>query len=257
MRIDLKKIIFALLPKVWLSAAFGFLTRIQLPKLLNTRIICWFAETYGVNLSEASKPPGEYRSLSDFFVRDLKEGLRPIGEGIVSPVDGTLRDLGPLGLEISQVKGRDYSLAEFIGDAGLAQQLVGGQYANLYLSPKDYHHVHSPFNASLVQVRSIPGTLWPVNDWAIGAVDKLFLRNSRIVFVFQAEFGSAVLVMVGAYNVGDMRIVDVEGIPRMVGKGSKIGTFMLGSSVVLLLPPGAPRLSPRSQDSPAFLGQSL
>lgn len=254
---DFKKIIFSLLPKVWLSRMFGLLVALKPPAAINRFIIEWFAKKYCVNLHEAAGSLDDFDSLSAFFVRDLKPGVRPIGRGVVSPVDGVLRSAGEIGAEIEQVKGKTYRVAELLDDPPLAESLLGGQYSNLYLSPRDYHHVHSPFSGALVQVRRLAGALWPVNDWAVNAVDNLFVRNARVIFVFETGHGAAVLVMVGAYNVGDMRIqAESEPLPRGVEKGARIGTFMLGSSVVLLLPKGFPPLTV-PPDSAVLYGQSL
>ena len=270
-------------PKRHLSWLVGALVRFPLPGPLGPFSVKLFARLAGVDVAAASKPLSEYGCISDFFVRDLQTGLRPIGRGLVSPVDGTLRSSGPIrdGL-LPQVKGRTYRVDEFLRDANEALAYADGTFLNFYLSPKDYHHIHSPVDGVLLGYRHIPGKLWPVNDWSISNVENLFAVNERVALFIKTEFGMLTLVMVGATNVGRIALSHADLLtntsgslfsrreichvmfdePKNLAKGERVGTFFMGSSVVLLLSPEASK-SPlllqgnENPPCPVLYGQEL
>lgn len=211
-----------------ISHIVGYLARIQLPKYFNQALIGWFIKRYNVETDEVTKPIESFPSLADFFVRDLKS--RMIGATPVFPVDGTLRGFGAIhqGM-LEQIKGKEYTLGELFEDQAEANLFEGGTYLNMYLSPRDYHHVHMPVTGSIAKVTHIPGTLFPVNDWSITRVDRLFCKNERLVFYIDSDIGKVALIMIGALNVGSMTYSDKKHIEI----GERLGTFHLGSSVVL------------------------
>jgi phosphatidylserine decarboxylase len=247
-----------LLPLNFLSRLTGALAAVRLPRPLSTWSVALFARCCGIDAALASKPIAEYGSIAEFFTRDLKSGVRSVGEGIVSPVDGTLRSFGEIDAgKIEQVKGWDYSLTELLGDDRLAQLFDRGTYFNLYLSPKDYHHVHFPVDGSVVARMYIPGRLWPVNDWALARIEQLFCKNERLITVMESSAGVVAVVMVGAYNVGRMSLSfdsiatnasaaapDTKSFnpPVAARRGERLGTFHLGSTVILLFERG--KMSP-------------
>ncbi|HEY0371997.1 MAG TPA: phosphatidylserine decarboxylase, partial [Thermoanaerobaculia bacterium] len=154
-------------PKNHLSRTIGRLVHARLPKPLARKLVHWFARTYQIDTDSAGKPLHEYPSIGHFFIRELREGLRPIEGDFVSPVDGTLRNFGTvLNGRLDQVKGKSYTLARFLGDEN-ASRYENGTFFNLYLSPQDYHHIHSPVGGQIVRSVHIPGKLWPVNDWSL------------------------------------------------------------------------------------------
>ena len=242
------------IPKSYLSWFVGTMANLPLPKPLANLLVGWFARAYAIDCSLASRPMESFPSIGAFFTRDLRPEVRPIGDGIVSPVDGTLRsaqDVSGVG-EVTLVKGRDYSIARLLGEDPLAQRFAEGQVWNFYLSPQDAHHIFSPVDGSIVKSLHIPGKLWPVNDWAISAVDGLFVVNERIVTFIESAFGLVAVVMVGATNVGRIALSyapietnrapwkehaqqAVDHLPPIaVARGQKIGTFKMGSTVVVV-----------------------
>ncbi|HEX2831572.1 MAG TPA: archaetidylserine decarboxylase [Thermoanaerobaculia bacterium] len=241
-------------PKNHLSRAVGRLVHARLPRPVARRLVHWFARSYQIDLDAAGKPAHEYPSIGHFFIRDLREGLRPIESDFVSPVDGTLRGFGTIeNGRLEQVKGKSYTVARFLGDEDDARRYTGGAYFNLYLSPQDYHHVHSPVRGSIVRSIHIPGKLWPVNDWSMDNIDELFSVNERIVTYIDGDLGRVAVVMIGATNVGKMTVTYDSFIsnagqnktasrdyatPVAINAGDRLGTFHMGSSVVLLFEPG-------------------
>jgi phosphatidylserine decarboxylase len=242
-------------PKNRLSRTAGRLVHARLPRPIARRLVRWFARTYQIDVGAAALPVEEYPSIGHFFIRDLREGLRPIEGDFVSPVDGVLRNYGPVeDGRLQQIKGKTYTVASFLGDPEYAARFEKGAYFNLYLSPQDYHHVHSPVSGTIVRSVHIPGMLWPVNDWSLENVDELFSVNERVVTYIQSGYGLVAVVMIGATNVGKMSVVYDTFIsnaatvnqtvsrdyapPKPIEAGQRLGTFHMGSSVVVLLEPG-------------------
>lgn len=242
-------------PKNRLSRTLGRLMHVRWPRPVARRLVRWFAKTYQIDVDAAAKPAHEYPSIGHFFIRDLRDGLRPIESDFVSPVDGTLRGFGVVtGGRLEQIKGKTYTVARFLGDEEDARRYDNGAYFNLYLSPQDYHHVHSPAGGAIARSVHIPGKLWPVNDWSMANIDELFSINERVVtYIESATLGRVAVVMIGATNVGKMSVVYDTFIsnaaaakraartydpPIPIKAGDRLGTFHMGSSVVVLLEPG-------------------
>ena len=256
-----------IIPKNHLSYVVGWLVNRPLPRPLSTWSVRIFAWLFGIDTQAALKPLNQYSCIGAFFVRDLKSDCRPIASGFVSPVDGTLREHGPVENGcLPQIKGKKYSIKDLLLNADLTTKYNGGYFFNFYLSPQDYHHVHSPVSGSIVAGAHIPGKLWPVNNWSVAYIDNLFPVNERIVACIQSDFGLITLVMIGATCVGKMSVTydgylsnqDLALIRERPAKidykhytnklevkaGDRIGTFNMGSSVVLLceqLPPALDR----------------
>ncbi len=189
---------------------------------------------YKVDLAEANSSLESYRSLAEFFTRHIKPELRPIGQGkLFSPVDGVLRSFGQIqdGL-ILDIKGQSYSVEELLADKTWAQSFAKGFFLNFYLSPCDCHHVYAPLQGKVTRVSKITGAFWPVNDLGLKFIPKLFVKNERVALGIDSELGQIALVMVGALNVGKLQVHAKQGVG--ISKGDKVGTFELGSSVVLL-----------------------
>jgi phosphatidylserine decarboxylase len=254
--------IVKLLPLAHLSWLVGVLVHIRLPGPLATLSVRIFAWLYGIDPALATQPLKSYRSIGEFFTRDLRPELRPIQAEVVLPVDGALRSVTTLapGALIPQVKGKAYSLEKLLGGDPFVARLSSGVVWNMYLSPRDAHHIFAPVSGAIVRTVHIPGALWPVNDWALHSVDELFAVNERVVTFIESAHGLVAVVMVGATNVGRIALTytDLETNLRPweareirsinheptceVRCGEKIGTFKMGSSVILIME-SAPSLS--------------
>jgi len=253
-----RRILLSALPKLLLSRGTGLLTRTPLPRRLRGPVHRWFARRYGCELGEVAGELADYRSLAAFFQRPLRAGARPIAAGasVLWPCDGRIVSCGPItGNTIPQIKGVDYTLDELLHDRELAAALAGGSQATIYLSPRDYHRVHAPFDATWQSSTHQPGSLFPVNPPAVASIAKLFARNERLVLRCKLPDGRpAVLVMVAALNVGD--IVQQGTPPRPVHKGEEMGRFGFGSTVIVLLPPGTPCFAVLPAESPVRMGEA-
>ena len=248
--------ILKVLPKKILSRIAGLLARVRYPAFLLQSFLKWFISKYKIETSEFKKELKEFDSFSNFFIRELKGGVRPIGPEMVSPVDGTLVSVQPVeNGKLLQVKGINYSVKDLLGLETVPENLEGGEVYTLYLAPRDYHRIHSPLESKILERIHIPGTLWPVNDWSIKNIKQVFCVNERVVLRMQAQVGEYFLVMVGATNVGSIGLSFEELRTNKSGqqfskksfddlsvdKGQELGTFYLGSTVVLVFPNGQTR----------------
>jgi len=203
------RILLTALPKVALSRAFGLFARIPLARLLRVPVYRTYTLLCGANLNEMRGALTDYPSLAAFFQRPLRAGLRPIDSTseVVWPCDGKVLTAGPVtGGRIEQIKGVTYGLDELLIDKALADTFADGTQATIYLAPSDYHRVHAPFRAELIERIHLPGTLFPTNPPAVNCIERLYPRNERVVHRFRLPDGrDAVLIMVGAFNVGDIQ----------------------------------------------------
>lgn len=254
----LTRIVLTLLPKTLLSWTARGLASIPLPGFLRAPVHRTYAALTGADVAEAAGSLRDYPTLRAFFQRPLRPGLRPIADAsLVWPCDGRIASSGPLrGDLIPQVKGWDYTLAQLLQDEALAAVLRGGSQCTIYLAPADYHRVHAPFAADVLATRAIPGTLYPVNGPAVRSVPGLFARNARVVFTCRLRDGRiAALVMVAALMVTDTTVTCA--VPGAVAAGEEIGRFGFGSTVVLLLPPGAQPLPELPAGTGVRLGRPI
>ncbi|MET0179019.1 MAG: phosphatidylserine decarboxylase, partial [Novosphingobium sp.] len=149
---QLKVALQHLLPKQRLTTLAGRVAGAQ-AGALTARLIRWFVARYGVDMSEAANPEiASYATFNDFFTRPLRAGARPWARAdFVCPVDGAISQFGAIDdHQILQAKGHRFTTTELIGgDAALAAEFRHGSFANLYLSPRDYHRLHMPCDGRL------------------------------------------------------------------------------------------------------------
>jgi len=222
-----------------------------------------FKRAYGISLHEAErKAVADYKSFNDFFTRALAAGERPLEGGdniLVSPVDGFVSELGPItDGQLLQAKGVRYSTAELLGDADLAERMTGGSFITLYLAPANYHRIHAATRGTLTTTIANPGELFSVNTTTATHLPGLFAKNERLTCAYDSPQGAAAIVFVGALIVASIETVWEEAPSPYRQKqsrdhnfsfeqGQELGRFLLGSTVVLCLPPGlefAPELKP-------------
>ncbi len=244
-----------LIPKQALTVLAGKLAGARAGGL-TTGVIRWFVGRYGVNMAEAANPDiASYPSFNEFFTRPLKPGARPLADAdYLCPVDGAISQFGRIQRDqIFQAKGHSYSTTALLGgDRDLALWFHDGEFATLYLSPRDYHRIHMPCDGRLTRMIYIPGALFSVNPTTARGVPGLFARNERVVCVFENDDGPFVLTLVGATIVGSMatvwhgqinpprpgKIKEWDYAPGQVQlkKGDEMVRFLLGSTVVMLFP---------------------
>ena len=266
-----------LLPKQALTALAGKFATARAGGL-TTSVIRWFGGRYQVDMSEAANPDiASYSSFNEFFTRPLKPGARPLAPAaFICPVDGAISQFGAIERDqIFQAKGHSYTTTALVGgDAELARQFADGDFATLYLSPKDYHRIHMPCDGRLLRMIHVPGALFSVNPTTARGVPGLFARNERVVCLFESDHGPFVLALVGATIVGSMATVwhGVVNPPRpghlrdwsygdrelRYRQGEEMGRFLLGSTVVMLFPRGVMKFNAGwAPQRPIRLGEKM
>ena len=164
-------------------------------------------------MDEAEQPELKcYPNFNAFFTRALKPEARPIDpqtNTVVSPADGVISEIGDIASDsLIQAKRMHYSAQSLLGgDASDASPFIDGQFATIYLAPKDYHRLHMPITGTLTKMIHIPGRLFSVNPTTAQAVPNLFARNERVVTLFDTEIGPMALVLVGAMIVASIETV--------------------------------------------------
>jgi phosphatidylserine decarboxylase len=270
-----------LAPKGVYSEAIGWGARRTVPRLVRAPLYAAFARLVGAELDEVELPLHEYRTLGSFFSRRLRDDARTVaaGEGVaVSPCDGRIAAAGCAARgRLIQAKGHEYSLEQLLVDPDLAGQLEDGEYVTIYLSPRDYHRVHSPCSGEIIGYDYVPGSLFPVSPKWAARVPDLFARNERIVLHLQTQLGRIALVMVGATGVGNMALafagVEARDFrrarPRRLQRvrydaprprfhrGDELGCFQLGSTVIVVFEPHTTRLAALTEGVSVRFGQPI
>lgn len=244
------------------SALVGRAARTRIPRGLRAAVYGAFARLVDARIEEAGADLADYPSFGEFFARHLRAGARPIDAGaVVAPCDGVVASAGAIrGDTIVQAKGIDFTVGELVVDDRLAAAVRDGQWATVYLSPRDYHRVHTPVAGTLRSYHYVPGMKWPVSLPFVRQVDRLFAVNERVVIELSTAWGPAAVVMVAAAGVGNVWLThlgEAGGDTRAwrahaehhhvaataaLAAGDELGAFLLGSTVIVLLPPGAPRI---------------
>ncbi|HKK05317.1 MAG TPA: archaetidylserine decarboxylase [Gammaproteobacteria bacterium] len=250
------------LPTHAISRLVHALTRSRV-RWLKDMLIRRFIAHFGVDMNEAQhSEPSAYPDFNSFFTRALKSGCRPLASGrgeLICPVDGTVSQVGHIESDsLLQAKGHYYSLQTLLGGSReLADTFANGEFATLYLSPRDYHRIHMPLEGRLRQMVHVPGRLFSVNPRTTRAVPRLFARNERVVTVFDTAAGPIALVLVGAINVASIETIwhgevtppagrsvrtwryEDAAAPLVLERGQEMGRFNMGSTVIVLFAPGA------------------
>ena len=253
---DINKLkLLKILPKKSISRICGFFTRLKRPKFCQKKVINWFIKTYNIDTTEIVNPVESYNTLASFFLRHLKDEARPINnskEIIVSPVDAKLVSFGKIrdDFTIPQIKDINYPVDKLIINENIYSRFKNGFYSVLYLSPADYHRIHSPYDIKVKAFEYVPGKLFPVNSTALNNVPSLFCINERVTSFCELNDTNKhlAIVKVGAFNVGMIPVdyIDYFKISKKyqykefdsneiaIKKGIEFSRFEMGSTIVML-----------------------
>ncbi len=272
-------LLISMLPRKRVGRLLGALAGWTGSNCISRWAVRWFARRYGVDLSELAEPIERFPNLRSFFVRRLAPGARPVEENpaaVVSPVDGILGAYGRIDRNICfQVKDITYTVDDLLGGPRDALPYHEGHYVTLYLSPRHYHWIHAPVEGDVVRYHHIPGHLFPVNPPSVRTVDRLFAVNERVISTIQLNLPGSPevkVVKVGAIGVGRIRVVYSNRLtnrpgqfereefifpPFHVRKGDALAAFELGSTVILVFPPGLVELAQLETGSELKMGQTI
>lgn len=257
-------------PSYWLTRGAGWLAQLETPWLKDF-LIEQYINFYRVDMTSAIRQDArQFLSFQDFFTRELKPAARPIHAGsnaIVSPVDGTVASCGPYANNtLIQYKNTATNLFNLTGSSRLPSR---GQFAILYLSPRDYHRIHAPVDSQLAAISRTGGSRYSVNSRNHRNVDGLYERNVRVNCFLHMPQGEILLVLVGAMIVSSIQTVwddqsppdeqvfekEVEGL--RFEAGDEIARFCLGSTAILLVPDGLGDLNGLSAGQFIRMGEAI
>lgn len=269
-----------IMPQLYLTQLAGWFAQ-QKWGAVTHFVIKAFAKKYNVDMSEAKKENfSDYESFNQFFIRELKDDARKINENptaLCLPADGRVSQIGHIDDErLLQAKGHFFSLSDLLaGDEELVNTFKNGEFATIYLSPRDYHRVHMPCDATLRKMIYVPGDLFSVNPFLAEHVPNLFARNERVICVFDTAFGPMVQILVGATitasmstvwagvinppRTGEVKVWTYQGDNAIkLTKGQEMGAFQLGSTVINLFPANSVTLADHLEvDVPVRMGEIL
>lgn len=269
-----------IMPQLYLTQLAGWFAQ-QKWGAVTHFVIKAFAKKYNVDMSEAKKENfSDYESFNQFFIRELKDDARKINENptaLCLPADGRVSQIGHIDDErLLQAKGHFFSLSDLLaGDKELVNTFKNGEFATIYLSPRDYHRVHMPCDATLRKMIYVPGDLFSVNPFLAEHVPNLFARNERVICVFDTAFGPMVQILVGATitasmstvwagvinppRTGEVKVWTYQGDSAIkLTKGQEMGAFQLGSTVINLFPANSVTLAEHLEvDVPVRMGEIL
>lgn len=269
-----------IMPQLYLTQLAGWFAQ-QKWGAVTHFVIKAFAKKYNVDMSEAKKENfSDYESFNQFFIRELKDDARKINENSTAlclPADGRVSQIGHIDDErLLQAKGHFFSLSDLLaGDEELVNTFKNGEFATIYLSPRDYHRVHMPCDATLRKMIYVPGDLFSVNPFLAEHVPNLFARNERVICVFDTAFGPMVQILVGATitasmstvwagvinppRTGEVKVWTYQGDNAIkLTKGQEMGAFQLGSTVINLFPANSVILAEHLEvDVPVRMGEIL
>lgn len=269
-----------IMPQLYLTQLAGWFAQ-QKWGAVTHFVINAFAKKYNVDMSEAKKENfSDYESFNQFFIRELKDNARKINENptaLCLPADGRVSQIGHIDDErLLQAKGHFFSLSDLLaGDEELVNTFKNGEFATIYLSPRDYHRVHMPCDATLRKMIYVPGDLFSVNPFLAEHVPNLFARNERVICVFDTAFGPMAQILVGATitasmstvwagvinppRTGEVKVWTYQGDNAIkLTKGQEMGAFQLGSTVINLFPANSVTLAEHLEvDVPVRMGEIL
>jgi phosphatidylserine decarboxylase len=279
----------SLLAKVSQQEDLNFLLTNRIPRRLVTQFVGWFSKieqplvrdlSIGVwrqfsdlDLSEAKK--SHFKSMHDCFIRELKDGARPIDADpsvLVSPCDAIVGACGPIaGTEVVQVKGSQYTLQELFGGPEFDAVYRDGCYATLRLTSSMYHRFHAPHDGRVEEVVYISGDTWNVNPIALKRIEKLFCKNERALIRTRLTAGHVVtLVPVAAILVASIRLHFLDLLlhlnyrgPNVIAcnapfrKGEELGWFQHGSTIMVFAPAGFTLRESIEEGAVVRMGQAL
>ena len=269
-----------IMPQLYLTQLAGWFAQ-QKWGAVTHFVIKAFAKKYNVDMSEAKKENfSDYESFNQFFIRELKDDARKINENptaLCLPADGRVSQIGHIDDDrLLQARGHFFSLSDLLaGEEELVYTFKNGEFATIYLSPRDYHRVHMPCDATLRKMIYVPGDLFSVNPFLAEHVPNLFARNERVICVFDTAFGPMVQILVGATitasmstvwagvinppRTGEVKVWTYQGDSAIkLTKGQEMGAFQLGSTVINLFPANSVTLAEHLEvDVPVRMGEIL
>ncbi len=237
------------IPRRYATLFMGWFSKIEIPIIRYLSLSIWKMFSDGLNLTEAKKQ--KFNSMHDCFIRELKQGARPIvltPNIITSPCDAIIATHGKInGVELIQAKGFPYTLLELLSDNSLVDKYRDGYFITLRLQSTMYHRFHAPCDCRVSEINYISGDTWNVNPVALKRVERLYCKNERVVIdLLTDNEASLTLVPVAAILVASIKLNFLSEIlnlkykgPNKIScdakftKGQEMGYFQHGSTIIV------------------------
>jgi phosphatidylserine decarboxylase len=273
MQEDLNFLLTNRIPRRLATQFVGWLSKVEQPVVRDLSIRVWrlFSD---LDLTEAKKQ--KFKSLHDCFIRELKDGARPIDADpaiLTSPCDAIVGASGNIaGTDLIQVKGFSYTLDDLLGDPELVELYRNGRYVTLRLTASMYHRFHAPHDCRVEQVTYISGDTWNVNPIALKRVERLFCKNERALVHTRLASGghtitlvpvAAILVAGIRFNFLDMNVDRLKPGRTVMScdvsfkKGDEMGWFEHGSTIIVFAPDGFTLCDGVSEGTEIRMGRPL
>jgi phosphatidylserine decarboxylase len=251
---DLNFLLTNRIPRQLATRFMGWFSRIEQPLVRDLSISAWraFAD---LDLHEAKS--ARFRSLHECFIRELREGARPIEADpsvLVSPCDAIVGAAGRVeNARVWQAKGFPYTLHDLLGEAVGTEHYRDGCYVTLRITASMYHRFHAPHDCRLKKITYFSGDTWNVNPIALKRIERLFCKNERVALEARLTLSGypVTVVAVAAVLVASIRLhvlgerlhlgyrgPNVIDCDSVVSKGAELGWFEHGSTILVFAPRG-------------------
>jgi phosphatidylserine decarboxylase len=261
------------IPRRLATQFVGWFSKIKQPLVRDSSIALWrlFSD---LDLSEARKQ--RFDSLHDCFIRELKDGARPVDQAadvLVSPCDAIVGACGRIdGTALYQAKGFPYTLEDLLGDPSLVAAHRNGTFVTLRLKSSMYHRFHAPYDGRIERVTYIAGDTWNVNPIALKRIERLFCKNERAAVRMRLAPGKQTITLVAVAAIlvasihmhclpeplnGAYRGRNVIPCNNDVHKGDELGWFEHGSTIIVFAPEGFALCDAVCEGAAIRMGQPL
>lgn len=239
----------------WLS----MLIRKYATSKVSKRMIPFYQKHFKIDGEVFQPPKNGYQSLHEFFIRDVKHGMRPIcmePDTVISPVDGVIEDFGSIGAEnCIYAKQRAYLLEDLLQNDAQVQRFSNGFYMVIYLSPSHYHKIHCPFGGEVSHISVLGERSYPVNQMGLKYGKKPLSHNYRVISEISYGYHSFVVAKIGAMFVNTITMTNSQ---MSLKKGDELAYFSFGSTVILLFEPNQLIVDDKIHHGKSvFMGQSI
>lgn len=182
----------------------------------------------------------DYFGMNKNFHEYTKILIEPEDTAVISPVEAKVVNIGSIDRNgvLKSKNNKQIQLEKLIGN--YANQFIGGQYINFYLSPSNKHFWITPYDGMFIYTQKNEGKSWlPAfsgleNIFGIETFSKAVKKNASIGSIFQTKDYSVAMIAIGSLNVNRI-FIDYEEM-RSYKKGTPCGYFCIGSSMLLCFP---------------------
>ncbi len=199
---------------------------------------------------DPNKPHYGFTSWDDFFLREFREGQRPIASPDDDKVIVNACESAPYKCA-HNVKRRDrfwikaqpYSLEHMLANDNLLDKFLGGTVYQAFLSALSYHRWHSPVSGKVIKTYVKEGTYYSETlaegfdpsgpNESQGYITEVATRALIFIEADNPDIGLMCVMPVGMSEVSSCQITVYEG--QHVKKGEQIGMFHFGGSTHCLI----------------------